>query len=202
MTAATTAKAPRHRVPASERRDTLIDAAIHEFAQGGLHGTPVDKIARRVGVAQPYVFSLFGNKKELFLAAVERCFAIVEDLSTAAAAEYDPAIALPESDATWAIANAYIDQLDGNRDVLLLQHQAYAACGDEEVRPRVRACYDRLVAHVKTLSGADDERIDEFFRYGMWINVQAALGATDFCEHMEWRRDNAAPANSDRKADL
>lgn len=78
--------------------------------------------------------------------------------------------------------------------MLLLQHQAYAACGDEGVRPRVRACYDRLVAHVKALSGADDERVDEFFRYGMWINVQAARGATDFCEHMEWRRENALPA--------
>ena len=52
---------PRQRVPASERRDALIEAAVHEFAHGGLHGTPVDRIARRVGVAQPYVFSLFGS---------------------------------------------------------------------------------------------------------------------------------------------
>lgn len=51
----------RQRVPASERRDALIEAAIPEFAAGGFHGTPVDRIARRVGVAQPYVFSLFGS---------------------------------------------------------------------------------------------------------------------------------------------
>ena len=70
-------QAARQRVPASERRDALIDAAIHEFAQAGFHGTPVDRIARRVGVAQPYVFSLFGSKRELFLAAVERGFAEV-----------------------------------------------------------------------------------------------------------------------------
>jgi Bacterial regulatory proteins, tetR family len=38
-----------------------------EFARSGLHGTPVDRIARRVGVAHPYVFSLFGSKRELFL---------------------------------------------------------------------------------------------------------------------------------------
>jgi hypothetical protein len=60
----------------------------------------------------------------------------------------------------------------------------------------VRACYDRLVAHVKALSGADDERINEFFRYGMWINVQAALGGTDLCERMEWNRENASPAGN------
>ena len=94
---ATSQKASRQRVPAAERRDALIDAAIHEFAQGGLHGTPVDRIARRVGVAQPYVFSLFGSKRELFLAAVERCFEQVAELFDRGAAEFDPAIALPDT---------------------------------------------------------------------------------------------------------
>ena len=60
---------------------------MHEFAHGGLHGTPVDRIARRVGVAQPYVFSLFGSKRELFLAAVERGFERVGERFTEAAAD-------------------------------------------------------------------------------------------------------------------
>src|ERR1700691_2396225 len=76
---ATQTKSTRQRVPASERRDALIEAAVHEFAQGGLHGTPVDRIARRVGVAQPYVFSLFASKRELFLAAVQRGFELVAE---------------------------------------------------------------------------------------------------------------------------
>ena len=33
------------------------------------------------------------------------------------------------------------------------------------------------MAQVKELSGADDERIEEFFRYGAWINVNAAPGS-------------------------
>ena len=70
MTAPT--KPARRRVPAAERREELIAAAVHEFAHGGLHGTPVERIARRVGVAQPYVFSLFPSKRDLFLAALER----------------------------------------------------------------------------------------------------------------------------------
>ena len=64
----------RRRVPAAERREALTAAAVHEFALSGLHGTPVDRIARRVGVAQPYVFSLFAGKRDLFLAAVDHCF--------------------------------------------------------------------------------------------------------------------------------
>src|SRR5450755_4617666 len=86
-------KPSRQRVPASERRDALIDAAVHEFAQTGFHGTPVDRIARRVGVAQPYVFSLFGSKRDLFLAAVERGFAQITARLTEGAANFDPATA-------------------------------------------------------------------------------------------------------------
>jgi len=82
--ATTQTQSPRQRVPAAERRDALIDAAVHEFALRGLYGTPVDKIARRVGVAQPYVFSLFGSKKELFLAAVERGFELTAETFTKA----------------------------------------------------------------------------------------------------------------------
>ncbi len=151
-TPATEQKSPRQRVPAAERRDALIDAAVHEFARGGLYGTPVDRIARRVGVAQPYVFSLFANKQELFLAAVERCFERVAELFTKAAAEFDPATAPPEVDVFTAMGNAYVELLASDRAYLMLQHQAYAACDDEEIRDRVRASYARLVTRVESLT--------------------------------------------------
>src|SRR6202035_267628 len=108
-----TAKSTRQRVPASERRDALIDAAVHEFAHGGLHGTPVDRIARRVGVAQPYVFALFGSKRELFLAAVQRGFELTAETFTQAASEFDPATAPPEIDLLRAMGKAYVEQLLG-----------------------------------------------------------------------------------------
>ena len=187
-TSTTVGKAPRQRVPASERRDALIEAAVHEFAIGGLHGTPVDRIARRVGVAQPYVFSLFANKRELFLAAVERDFALVSETFARAATEFDPALALPDTDILTAMGRAYVELLSSDRDYLMLQHQAYAACDDVVIRDRVRACYARLVNHVERLSGADAERIDEFFRYGMWLNVAAAMGVEDLSVGCEWIR--------------
>ena len=190
MTATSRAEgtAARQRVPAAERRDALIEAAVHEFAKGGLHGTPVDRIARRVGVAQPYVFSLFASKRELFLAAVERDFELVSETFARAAAEFDPAMALPDTDILTAMGRAYVELLSSDRDYLMLQHQAYAACDDEVIRDRVRVCYARLVTHVERLSGADAERIDEFFRYGGWLNVAAAMGVEDLSVGCEWIR--------------
>lgn len=181
-------KPSRQRVPASERRNALIDAAVHEFAQTGFHGTPVDRIARRVGVAQPYVFSLFHSKRELFLAAVERGFAKVTKLMTQAHDAFDPSIALPDTDAMTAMGNAYVEMLATDRDNLMLQLQAYAACDDEVIRDRVRALYAQLVRHVEAISGADRERIDNFFRYGMWLNVTAAMGVEDLSVGCEWIR--------------
>jgi AcrR family transcriptional regulator len=189
--ATTSSKTPRQRVPASERRDALIDAAVHEFAHGGLHGTPVDKIARRVGVAQPYVFSLFGSKRELFLAAVERGFELVADAFTKGAAEFDPATAPPDVGLRQAMGQAYVEMLASQRDYLMLQLHAYAACDDEEIRDRVRASYARLVAHVESLWDASPEEIDDFFRYGMWLNVAAALGVEDLSAGCEWMRAEA-----------
>ena len=82
----------------------------------------------------------------------------------------------------------YVEMLADNRDLLMLQHQAYAACDDEVIRDRVRAYYARLVTRVEQLSGADPERIDEFFRYGMWLNVAAAMGVEDLSAGCEWVR--------------
>ena len=60
---------------ADERRDAIVAAATEEFATGGLVGASTEAIAKRVGVSQPYVFQLFGTKKDLFLATVRSCFA-------------------------------------------------------------------------------------------------------------------------------
>ena len=179
----------RRRVPAAERREELIDAAVHEFARGGLHGTAVDRIARRVGVAQPYVFSLFPTKRDLFLAAVERGFEQVADTFRRAAANYLEGTAPADcEDVMEAMGRAYTELLVSDRDYLMLQHQSYAACDDEVVRERVRHGYAELVELAGELSGAEPERLDDFFRHGMALNVAAAMGVEDLSAGCEWVR--------------
>ena len=48
------------------------------------------------------------------------------------------------------------------------------------------------MAHVQQLSGADQESLDDFFRYGMWLNVAAAMGVEDLSVGCEWMRDELA----------
>ncbi len=178
---------PRVRVPAAERREALISAAVHEFAHGGLHGTPVERIARRVGVAQPYVFSLFPSKLDLFLGALQRSFERVAETFEHAAAEYAAGRAPADcEDALHAMGLAYKQLLSCDRDYLMLQHQAYAACDDDRVCACVRHRYAELVALAQRLSGAEDDRIDDFFRHGMTLHVAAALGVDDLSATCAW----------------
>src|ERR1700740_3650369 len=57
------------RLSAEERREQVLDAATHEFAHRGYHAASTAAIAERAGISQPYIYALFPNKKELFLAA-------------------------------------------------------------------------------------------------------------------------------------
>lgn len=177
----------RRRVPAAQRREELISAAVHEFAHGGLHGTAVERIARRVGVAQPYVFSLFSNKRELFLAALEHSFQRVAETFEAGAKEYREGRAPADcADALEAMGRAYKQMLLDERDYLMLQHQSYAACDDDVVRACVRHRFAELVALAGELSGAEEERLDDFFRHGMALNVAAALGVEELSVGCAW----------------
>lgn len=187
-----TAKQARQRIPAAERRDALIAAAIEEFAIGGLHGTPVDRIARRVGVAQPYVFSLFPTKRDLFIAAVERGFEMVMELFTEAASQFKQEHAgesYERVDLLGAIGDSYIELLATNRPKLMFQLQAYAACEDETIRKSVSAAYERLGTRVREVTGADENELNEFLSHGMWLNVQAALQMMDLEAACDWIRE-------------
>ena len=71
-------KAPsRTRLPAAERRETILRAATEVFAQAGYRAGKVSDVAARVGVTEPVIFQNFGSKAALFAAVLERAAAEV-----------------------------------------------------------------------------------------------------------------------------
>jgi AcrR family transcriptional regulator len=62
----------RKRLPAAERRESILAAAAVVFAEAGYHGAKVSDIAARVGVSEPVVFQNFGSKPALFTAVLDR----------------------------------------------------------------------------------------------------------------------------------
>src|SRR3974390_1532220 len=71
-------KAPRRtRLPASERRETILHAAADVFAEAGYRAAKVSDVAARVGVTEPVIFQNFGSKAALFAAVAQRAAAEV-----------------------------------------------------------------------------------------------------------------------------
>jgi AcrR family transcriptional regulator len=171
------------RISKEDRRREIVEAAVREFAVGGLRGTPVDAIAKQVGVSQPYLFQLFGTKRALFMAAVQRTFertiAVFRTAAAEAGEDAGPA------DILMAMGTAYQRLLD-DRSLLLMQMQAYAACEDQEIRDLVREEMLRLVGFVQSASGAQETAVREWLAYGMLMNVVAAMDLTDV--DADWAR--------------
>ena len=158
----------RERSSAEERREEILAAAIQEFARFGLYGTSVDAIAERVGISQPYIFRLFGTKKDLFIAAaLQVCGRIQRAFGDAARAGRDRPLE--------AMGHAYFSLLSSRSELLVLLH-AFAASEDPEVKAAVSARYEELWNFVAKTSGATRTQVRDFFAAGMGMTVGAALG--------------------------
>ena len=153
------------------RREEILDAAVAEFAARGLHGASTDEIARLAGISQPYVFRLFGTKKELYLAVVSRCFRQTLEIFQRVAE------GKRGEEALHAIGEAYGALLESDRVYLRAQMQAYAACDDPEICAVVRAGYGDLVSYVERVSGGEPKELASFFSHGMLMNVLSSMDA-------------------------
>jgi AcrR family transcriptional regulator len=157
------------RKSAEERRAEILEAALVEFAAHGLDGGSTEAIARAVGISQPYVFRLFGTKKELFIATIDMCMRGTLEMFRSAAAGHKGEKALH------AIGEAYMERLTTDPTYLHSQMQAYAASDDPQIRDVVRKGYGELVEYVERVSGLPADRVAHFFAKGMLLNVMASL---------------------------
>ncbi|WP_031406568.1 TetR/AcrR family transcriptional regulator [Thiomonas sp. FB-Cd] len=58
--------------PRTFDQDTVIDAAVGAFWQGGLGATSVDDVLQATGLARSSLYSSFGNKNDILRLAIDR----------------------------------------------------------------------------------------------------------------------------------
>ena len=161
------------RQTSDERRDNVIAAAMQEFGERGYEAASTASIARRAGISQPYIYALFENKRELFLAAHSEAVRWIREAFVSAARDAsDPEEALHKMGA------AYVALVE-DRYRLLFQLQAFAAAADPELRPEIARSFKSLVDDVRRVSGASPEQVTSFFACGMLINVAMALDLSE-----------------------
>jgi AcrR family transcriptional regulator len=154
---------------AEERREAVTAIALRHFAEGGFAGTSTEAIAAEAGVSQPYLFRLFGTKKELFLAAAEAMTARVVEAFERAAEGVEPDQRLS------AMGLGYMALLK-DRTMLRMQLQTHAAAaGDPEIQVRARRNYETVIATIRRVAGVEGVPLVRFMATGMFLNVLAAL---------------------------
>jgi AcrR family transcriptional regulator len=165
----------RTRQTAEGRREQVLDAAIHEFAEHGFQGASTAAIAKRAGISQPYIYALFPSKRELFLAVHDRVIKRVSNtFERAAKGASNPQEALRR------MGQAY-PALVSDRFFLLCQLQCYAAAGEPEIREPAAAAFRRLHRDVGVWSGATLLELAQFFAAGMLANVTTILDIPEIC---------------------
>lgn len=75
----------------ADRREQLLQAARHVFADRGFDDTSVDDVALIAGVTKPVIYRHFANKRDLYLSVLEEHLAdLIRRLWVAMSTEADP----------------------------------------------------------------------------------------------------------------
>jgi AcrR family transcriptional regulator len=69
----------RRRLKPEQRREQMLDAANDLFAERGYEEVSVEDIARSAGVTRGLVHHYFGGRTEVYIALVQRLFAVREE---------------------------------------------------------------------------------------------------------------------------
>jgi AcrR family transcriptional regulator len=159
------------RSSAQDRREQVLEAAAHEFAEHGYRATRTAAIAERAGISQPYIYALFKDKKTLFLA----CLQLVDDrVRGAFAAALRPADT-PEK-VLQQLGTGYREYL---RDTHLLRcrMQGYAAAAaDPDIREHMRRGFIQTFDMLVAITGAEPAMVARFYATGLLLSVGGILG--------------------------
>ncbi|MBO2447930.1 TetR/AcrR family transcriptional regulator [Actinomadura barringtoniae] len=172
----TTSANRRQLSTSDERRKVVLETAVSAFAARGYFGTTTTDVAQRAGISQAYVYRLFPDKKALFTAVVEHCFALVRDSFTDGAAAARGSSAEEVLD---AMGDSYARYIADKDLLLLMMHAQCAAASEPTIREAVQAGYARLVEYVRGVSGAAEADIQRFFAVGMLCHLVVSLDAQE-----------------------
>jgi AcrR family transcriptional regulator len=165
------------RQTADERRTAVLAAAITEFALSGYAGTSTDAIATRAGISQPYLFRLFGTKKDLFVATYDLVGnRIVRELTSASEG-------LQGEEALAAMGSAYVELMQDPELLQVQLHGFAAAPGDPDIARSCRRTFEVLQELVTERAQVTDDELRQFFATGMLINVMAAIDLLSLSDH-------------------
>lgn len=204
------------RIPSTERREQILDAASRVFGERGYFGATTDQIAKAAGISQPYVVRMFGGKENLFLGVLSRCLdrllvaftetleqwkadgSPAEPLAGHATAAGTPAappgdLAAPTSagghgEIGRRLGLAYVSLVE-DRGLLLVLMQAFSMGHDPTIGAQARAGFLTIYRLLRAEAGFTPEQTRAFLAEGMLLNTLLGLRLPDSYDEDEAARE-------------
>jgi AcrR family transcriptional regulator len=163
------------RLPAAERRQAIVEAALRVFVGRSYSGTTTAEIAREAGVSEPILYRHFASKRELYLACLEVAWGSFRSALEAKLA------AFPERDAVIVVGQGSREfHASGAIKPVTLWIQALSEAGEDAqiqafLREQLREVHDYIAAVVRRAQAAGGVPSDRDPDAEAWIFVGAAL---------------------------
>ena len=154
-----TARRPRGR-PRAFDRDAVLQAASSRFRTRGFSGTSLDELATLTGVNRPSLNAAFGDKRALYLAALDRTYAWLEQSFGGLIEAKLPLRDTLERMFRFSI-NVYLSGSTGPEGCIALNTAIAEAPTDPEIRAslsRILDLEDRAITALLAQAGSSDPR--------------------------------------------
>jgi len=160
------------RLPASERRRAIVDAALRVFSEGSYAGATTADLARAAGVSEPILYRHFASKRELYFACLDEAWARIRERIAAKASEQD-------SEEAWgAMSPSLLREVKFLLPSLWMQ--AITEAGEDEeirrhVRRHMREVHDFFADVVRRMQAGGAVHIERDADAEAWIFVGGIL---------------------------
>lgn len=154
---------------AEQRRDEVIMAATHAFAERGYWGANTTEIAAAAGISQAYLYRLFANKEALFVAVLDAVKHRIREGIDRVLSDGDHPV-----DVDALLSPAAEGVVDDRASVMVLLH-ATAAAVVPLIGEAVRACY-REQAEYLIARGVRPTEVRAYLAWAQYDNALRAAG--------------------------
>src|ERR1700710_1895610 len=125
---------PPDPLEAARTKERLVEAAIKEFAEFGLSGARVERIAERAEINKQAIYYYFRDKDDLYSFALERCYELAH--RNDANLTFDGKSAI---EAIATLVETLFDDLNSMRDVIAIVSDENRNGGRHLPNPRIRS---------------------------------------------------------------
>ena len=188
--AAAHATSTRRRLPASERRMLVLDAALRAFAANGYDGAAMDEIAEAAGISKAVVYDHVASKRELYTQLLHAIRAELEEV-------VEEALRAPGEDGEGRVRAAvdaiyrYVEEHPDASRLLVLELQgAQVSTIGRELEEKLSSALARTLGSETAAFGGHGDRDRQLKIFAELLKAVVLGGAGWWCLHPEVPRED------------